>query len=106
MIRARVEAACQIQRERFSGMPIRFNGQMSGKQVKQYCPLGEKEERFMKQIFQRMEMSPRHYDRILKVARTVADLEGEEQIREEHLSEAVFFRSMAEKYWRGGVAEL
>lgn len=55
----------------------------------------------MEQIFQKMGMSPRHYDRILKVARTAADLEGEERIREEHLSEAVFYRSMAEKYWRG-----
>lgn len=100
MIRARVEAACQTQRERFYGMPIRFNGQMSGKQVKQYCLLGKKEEGFMEQIFQRMEMSPRHYDRVLKVARTIADLEGVERIREEHLSEAVFYRSMAEKYWK------
>ena len=100
-IRARVEAACQIQRIRFRGMPIRFNSQMSGRQVKQFCPLGEKEEWFMELIFQKMGMSPRHYDRILKVARTAADLEGEERIREEHLSEAVFYRSMAEKYWRG-----
>lgn len=103
-IRARVEAACRIQQIRFRGLPLRFNGQMSGKQVREFCPLGRAEETFMKQTFELMGMSPRQYDRIIKVARTIADLEGEERIREEHLSEAVFYRSITEKYW--GVAEL
>lgn len=100
VIRARVEAACRIQRVRFRELPIRFNGQMSGKQVRELCPLGREEESFMKQTFRMMGLSPRQYDRIMKVARTIADLEGEERIREEHLSEAVFYRSMAEKYWK------
>ena len=101
VIRSRVEAACRIQQHRFQGLPFRFNGQMPGKQVKRFCPLGREEEQFMEQIFRRMGLSPRHYDRILKVARTAADLEGEERIGVAHLSEAVFYRSMAEKYWRG-----
>ena len=103
-IRSRVEAACRLQQIRFQNLPIRFNSQMSGKQVRELCPLGREEEAFMKQSFEIMGMSPRQYDRIIKVARTIADLEGEDQIREEHLSEAVFYRSMTEKYW--GVAEL
>ena len=103
-IRSRVGAACRLQQIRFQNLPIRFNSQMSGKQVRELCPLGREEEAFMKQSFEIMGMSPRQYDRIIKVARTIADLEGEDQIREEHLSEAVFYRSMTEKYW--GVAEL
>ncbi len=99
MIRSRVECAREIQARRFRGLPIRFNGQMSGRQVKQYCLLGTEEERFMEEAFCTIGLTPRSWDRILKVARTAADLDGAERIRKEHLGEAVFYRAAAQKYW-------
>ncbi len=102
-IRKRVEAAHRIQSRRFQGLSIRFNGQMSGSQVKQFCALGREEEDFLKDVCRKMRLTPRSWNRILKVARTVADLDGGERIQAAHLSEAVFYRSAVEKYW--GVEE-
>ena len=98
-IRKRVEKARKIQLERFREDSIFFNSQMQPKHLKKYCPLGEREERTMKQIFEIKRLSARAYHRMLKVARTLADLAGEETIREEHLVEAAEYRSLEEKYW-------
>jgi len=98
-IRKRVEAARQRQKLRFDGLPIRFNSQMPGNLTKQVCHLGREEARFMHQVFETMALSLRAYDRVLKVARTIADLDGAENIQTDHLGEAVFYRNTAEKYW-------
>ncbi len=91
-IRERVLRARQIQAERFLDTGPRFNADMKAGDVEQYCVLGEKEQRFMEQMFTVMQMSARGYHKILKVARTIADLAECERIGEEHLAEAVCYR--------------
>lgn len=98
-IRSRVEEARRIQAERFRGLGIFCNGEMSGKQVRTYCALGKEEAAFMKDVFLKMRLSARTYDRILKVARTAADLEGASQIGHRHLGEAVIYMQVKERYW-------
>ena len=99
-IRARVEAARKIQKERFSGMSIRCNGEMNGKQIRKFCRLGKEEAHFMEAAFKELELSARMHDKILKVARTAADLEGKDQISHTHLCEAVSYVRFREKYWK------
>lgn len=91
-IRGRVMRVRQVQAERFRDSGPRFNADMKAGDVERYCALGEKEQRFMEQMFAVMQMSARGYHKILKVARTIADLAGCEQIGEEHLAEAVCYR--------------
>lgn len=74
-IRARVEAARAIQRERFKGLSIRCNGEMGGGQIRRFCPLNKEESEFMEHIFFSLGISVRMYGKILKVARTAADLD-------------------------------
>lgn len=100
-IRKRVEAAHAIQKKRYEGSGICFNSQISGKAVQKICALGREEEALMQEVFQKMHMSARAYHRVLKVARTIADLAGEEQITTEHLSEAIGYRSLDSKFFGG-----
>lgn len=98
-LRERVMAARQIQKERYKGERISFNGQLSGRLLKKYIRLGRQEESFLESVFTKKEFSARAYFRILKLARTIADMEGVEKIKVAHLSEAVFYRSLDRKYW-------
>ena len=91
-IRARVMEAVRIQKERFAGTPFTFNADMNAKAVEVYCPLGRSERLFVRDIFEAMNLTARSYHKILKVARTIADLEGQENISEEHLAEAAGYR--------------
>ena len=91
-IRARVMRARTIQAERFQDTGLRFNSDMKAGDVERYCKLGGKEQRFMEQMFAAMQLSARGYHKVLKVARTIADLAGCERIGEEHLAEAVCYR--------------
>ena len=100
-IRERIEAARIIQRQRFEGSGIYFNSAMNGAQIGDFCRLGQLEQVFLKRIFEHMGLSARGYGKILKVARTIADLEGSGEIKKEHLAEAVGLRSLEEKYWGG-----
>ncbi len=97
-IRERIEAARAIQQYRFRESPIFFNSEMGNREVKKFCALGEKEDAALKDIFTKMDLSARAYTRILKVARTIADLEGSEDIRLAHISEAVSYRDPEERY--------
>lgn len=81
------------QERRFAGGGIWFNSQMGIEETKKFCVLGEMERRFLEQIFDAMGLTARAYQRILRVSRTIADLEGSERIRKEHLAEAVSFRA-------------
>ena len=91
-IRKRVCRVRETQKERYRGMEITVNGMLDEKGLKRYCALGAEEKRLMEQAFSVMELTARGYHRILKTARTIADLEGEEQIRENHLKEALGYR--------------
>lgn len=98
-IRKRVEEAGKIQAKRFFREKIRYNGEMSGQLIRKYCTLGQEEEKFMEEIFRKMAISARMHDRILKVARTTADLSGAEKIRLQDLCEAVSYVRSRERFW-------
>ena len=98
VIRERVRLARERQTERFRGTGCRFNADIDAANIERYCPLGEEEQQYMEQLYHSLQLSARAYHRILKVARTIADLAGEEQIKGEHLLEASFFRPTLE-YW-------
>ncbi len=93
-IRARADAARQIQRQRFSRMQIHCNAQMSSRHIKRFCPVDEASRRLLEMAIDRLGMSARAYSRILKIARTIADLEGTEGIRSDHVSEAIQYRGL------------
>lgn len=98
IIRKRVMKARKIQDERFKGTPYRFNGDIQAADMERYCTLGKEEQHYMEKLFQNLNLSARAYYRILKVARTIADLEGVPEIGEAHLLEASFYRP-AQEYW-------
>ena len=103
-LRAQVLRAREIQTARFRGeSKIRVNAEMGIREIERYCTLGSKELAFIGRIFQLRSMSMRTYHKVLKVARTIADLEEEEQIRVAHLSEAVNYRGIEDQlYGTGG----
>ncbi len=97
-IRERVLRARQMQTDRFQGGNLRFNADMGAVDVERFCRLGTGERKYMERMFRAMHLSARGYHRILKVARTIADLAGEAAIREEHLAEAICYRQVNAKY--------
>jgi magnesium chelatase family protein len=98
-VRARVVAARACQLDRFSGSPVFSNAQMTPRFIRRHCRLDAEGERLLEQAMTRQGLSARAYDRILKVSRTVADLEGSEEIRPQHVAEAVGYRSLDRTYW-------
>lgn len=98
-IRQRILRAREMQKRRFRGTGLTFNGDMGPAQVRKYCPLGEREQEMMQQLFQAMNLSARAYHKIIKVARTIADLEENEKIERRHLAEAACYRRTDSKYW-------
>lgn len=100
-IRKIVENARIIQNERFKNDGILFNSQMDKKLVDRYCTLSKKDEEFLKDIYESRSMSVRSVHKILKVARTSADIDKSEQICRRHICEAISYRSLEEKYWGG-----
>jgi magnesium chelatase family protein len=101
-IRKRVSAARSLQTERFKEMDnIHYNAQMGSKQIRKFCKLEETSKELLKNAMERLNLSARAYDRILKVARTIADLEKSEQINGNHISEAIQYRSLDRDGWLG-----
>lgn len=98
-IRERVERARAVQQERFRGGKLYANAQMNTRQVRHYCAIDEGGERLLEGAITRMGLSARAHDRILKVSRTIADLEGAPQIQSKHVAEAVHYRSLDRTYW-------
>jgi magnesium chelatase family protein len=98
-IRERVLRARRVQQERFRGTDLKFNSDMTPKDIEKYCPLGSKEEAYLESIFCSMELSARAYHKILRVARTIADIDGSEKICQIHLMEAVGYRITDGKYY-------
>lgn len=99
-IRKRVCRVREIQKERYKGTGILSNSMLDARGVKRYCRLGKRENRLMEQAFSVMGLTARTYHRIIKTARTIADLDGDELIREKHLKEAIGYRMADEMYWR------
>lgn len=98
-IRKRIEKARIRQEKRFEGLDIRFNAEMNSALTEEYCKLGPNEKNFMEKAFKSLSLSARAYHKILRVARTIADLDDSEEIREKHLSEAICYRSVDRTYW-------
>ena len=98
-IRARVIKTRERQLERFQGEKIYCNAQMSSRQIRKYCDIAPDCERMLESAMNRLGLSARAHDRILKVARTIADLEAAENIGNAHLSEAIQYRSLDRSYW-------
>lgn len=98
-IKKRVDRARKIQLERYQNDKIYCNSQMNVAMVKKYCHLDDSGEFLLKTAFEKLKLSARAHDRILKVARTIADLEGCENIKQEHVAEAISYRSLDRKYW-------
>lgn len=88
-----VRRARDMQLRRFTGTKLRFNADISSKEIAKYCPLGDTQMQYMEKVFKVMNLSARSYHKILKVARTIADLEEEKQILVRHLTEAVSYRA-------------
>ena len=98
-IRERVLAARQRQRERMAGLGISCNARIPPAKLRQLCPLTGEAGRLLQNAFDKLGMSARSYDRVLKVARTIADLDGSDVIQADHRAEAVQYRGLDRKYW-------
>lgn len=98
-IKKRVNKARAIQNERLKSENKYCNSQMTVKDCNKYCKLDEDSELLLKTAFEKLNLSARAHNRILKVARTIADLAGEENILAEHIAEAIQYRSLDKKYW-------
>ena len=91
-IQKRILMAHQIQRKRYQNLEILYNSQLNSTQISQFCKLREPENKFLKQAFEKFRFSTRAYHRILKVARTIADLDNKEEIEKSHLAQAIGYR--------------
>jgi magnesium chelatase family protein len=101
-IRDRVIKAREIQAERYKNNPgIYSNAQISSKMLKEICVIDKVGQNLLKAAMEKLNLSARAYDRILKVARTIADLDGDENIKPEHLAEAIQYRSLDREGWAG-----
>lgn len=98
-IRLRVTAARQVQQERFHNQKIYSNAQMTPRLIRQYCEIDDESRRHLEHAMTKMGLSARAYDRILKVSRTLADLDHCEKIQARHISEAIQYRSLDRNYW-------
>ena len=98
-IRARVIKARDIQHQRFTGEHLYCNAQMSSRLIRKFCRLSQSSQQLLERAIMKLGLSARAYDRILKVSRTIADLEGVEQIADKHISEAVQYRTLDRTYW-------
>ena len=98
-IKLRVEKARAIQNERYKGTDITCNARLTSNLMQKYCKLDNSANKILKNAFESLGMSARSYDRILKIARTVADLDGKDTITATHIAQAIQFRSLDRKYW-------
>lgn len=98
-IRKRVEAVQEIQRERYKKEKFCFNGELDGRKLEKYCVMTGGADKLLEQAYEQFQFSTRAYHKILKTARTIADMESSEKIKEEHICEALTYRAYDKKYW-------
>jgi magnesium chelatase family protein len=99
-IQERVMKAHKVQANRYKGTGIFFNSNLTGAQIREYCKLSKEVQGYVEKIFNKMDLSARVYHRILKVARTIADLDGSPNIEKKHISEAICYKTIDKKYWK------
>ena len=95
----RVDKARKIQLERYKDLDIVSNSELTPKLIEKYCILNNESRLILKKAFNNLKLSARAYSRILKVARTIADIDEEENILTKHIAEAIQYRSLDRKYW-------
>lgn len=105
-IRKRVAAARERQQQRYAASDIPCNARLTPALLKQHCTLTEDANRLLKAAYDRMGLSGRSYDRLLRVARTIADLDAAESINSDHVAEAIQFRNLDRKYWQKDTRDL
>lgn len=93
----------RIQKERYQGLAVLHNAGLGAKETERFCRIGEKEDRLLQSMFETLPFSARSYHRILRVARTIADLDGKSRIGEEHILEAMGYRPPDRNEWMRGV---
>ncbi|MDR3121690.1 MAG: YifB family Mg chelatase-like AAA ATPase [Clostridiales bacterium] len=98
-IRERVENTRRVQKERYAGMKIYSNAQLEGRLIERFCALDGGSREMLRQAYEKLALSARAHGRILKVARTIADMEGSDAIREDHIAEAIGYRSFDRGDW-------
>ena len=98
-MRQQVMTAREAQRERFGRDSHRLNSRMTSRQLRRYCVLNEEGRNFLKEAMDNLGLSARAHDRILRVARTIADLDGSADIRPGHVVEAINYRTLDRKLW-------
>ena len=98
-IRERVMQAHERQKFRYRGEAFCFNSQIPASRIAEYCAIDKKQQVYMKAVYNRLNLTARSYHKLLKVARTLADMEGCEKIADRHLNEAVCYRSIDRKFW-------
>ncbi len=98
-IKMRVNKARKIAYERYKEHGIYSNAELTPELIEKYCKLGESEKKILKDGFEKLGFSARAYGRILKVARTIADLDEKEKIEIKHITEAIKYRDLDRKYW-------
>ena len=99
-IKKRVNAARKIQQERLKGTGVACNAKMDSALTKEFCRPTPQAMVMLERVFEKLDFSARAYDKVLRVARTVADLEGSPNIEPSHIAQAVQFRSLDRKLWR------
>jgi magnesium chelatase family protein len=100
VIRERVMAARERQHKRFVDLPgVHYNAQMDVRQIRRYCKLDQESSMLLKNAMERLSLSARAYDRILKVSRTIADLEASQNIQSSHIAESIQYRSLDREGW-------
>lgn len=99
-IKKRVNTARGIQRERFAGTSVACNAKMDSAMTRKYCVMTESAAKILKLSFEKLGLSARAYDKVLRCARTIADLDGKETIDTAHVAEAVQYRSLDRKFWK------
>ena len=104
VIQSRVRACYEIQCERYKGESFSHNSQIPAARLAEFCPLDTKENHYMENMYEKMSLTGRTYHKILRVARTLADMEQEKNIKLKHLNEAICYRSIEGKYWGGDLS--
>ena len=99
-IRERVIEVHAIQKKRYQKEDFQFNSQIPAARIAEYCALSKDQEKYMKKIYKQLNLTARSYHKILKVARTLADMDASENILDAHLNEAVCYRNIDKRFWR------